>query len=347
MTLGYEGRWSWSVRDRKLSIRTESGAAISDLKGTWTLDGLSALLDGFSRKRLQLALNGSEVSVNCELNLSDRRHVQLVGAFMSEEGAQGLLLCGPEARRAAGEQDGPGPTLQPVYQPIVSVEGRHVCGFEALARWEAGPGDIQTGQRYDDDGLASNMLIQACEALAGWRAASGRRDLFVHVNLTGRDLELEGLVDLVQALIEGFSLPRHALRIELTEQAALRDSRAALQAAHRLKAAGAGLVLDDFGSGHSSFSWLADLPADGLKIDLDLTRRLGEPRTDAILRAVTRLAGELGMTVTGEGIEADWQLDAIAALGMDYAQGFALSHPLTETAVLAVLGASGNGLQTA
>lgn len=340
MTAGFEGSWHWDEAERRLTILTDPNASVSDLRGTWSPDGIGALLDGFSRKRLQLALNGSEISVNCALNMSDGRHVQLVGAFLGEGRAQGLVLSGAEARRAAGEQDGPGPTLQPVYQPIVSVSSRRICGFEALARWEAGPGDIQTGQRYDDEGLAPNMLIQACEALASWRARSGQNDLFVHVNLTGRDLELVGLVDLVHALIDGFQLPHRALRLELTEQAALRDSRAALETAHALKAAGAGLVLDDFGSGHSSFSWLADLPADGLKIDPHLTRRLGEPRTDAILRAVTRLAGDLGMSVTGEGIEADWQLEAIAGIGMDYAQGFVLSHPLTEAGALAALGAT-------
>ena len=99
-------------------------------------------------------------------------------------------------------------------------------------------------------------------------------------------------------------------------------------------------MLDDFGSGHSSFSWLADLPADGLKIDPALTRRIGEPRTDAILGAVSNLAHSLGMTITGEGVEADWQLEALRRLGFDYAQGFAFSRPMLREAASERLGLS-------
>jgi len=334
---GYEGTWHWDARARRLSVDPSHGSSLGELRGVWSTEGLGPLLDGFSRKRLLLGLDGSSVSVNCALSLADGRAVQLVGAFLGNSEAKGMLLSGGLALASAAAADQPGPSLAPVYQPILSVASGKVVGFEALARWDAKLDDVTAAQRFDDDGLASNMLIRAAESLAHWRSQSGRGDLFVHVNLNGRDLEHAGLVGLVEALVEGYGLAPATLRIELTEQAALRDAGEALRTAHALKDKGAGLVLDDFGSGHSSFSWLADLPADGLKIDPALIQRLNEPRTDAILKAISALTHDLGMTITGEGVEAVWQLDKLSEFGFDYAQGFALGRPLTPEAALARL----------
>lgn len=326
---GYEGSWHWDARTRRLAIDLAPLSDFTALRGVWSTEGLAPLLDGFSRRRLLLGLEGGDVSVKCALGLADGRHIQLVGAFLDPGQAKGLVLSGEGLDSFADDLERPGPTLEPVYQPIVSIQSGNVVGFEALARWNAGVESLNAAHRLDDDGLASNMLILAAEALSGWQAQNSLGELFVHVNLTGRDLEHFGLVGLVEALVEGHGLVPGRLRIELTEQAALRDATGALRVARALKDVGAGLVLDDFGSGHSSFSWLADLPADGLKIDPELIHRLGEPRTDAILKAVAALSHELGMTVTGEGVEALWQVDRLRDFGFDYAQGFALGRPVT------------------
>lgn len=309
---------------RRLDFQVPPGSPVRDLKGNWSPEGFASLMDGLSRQRLERSLDGGDVSVNCALRLSDGRRVQLVGAFLSTGKAQGLILSDEAPGAAPGAQAEPGPELDPVYQPIIALSPGHpVVGFEALARWR---GEV-TG-RFDDDGLALNMLLKAADALAAWQAQTGRGDLFVHVNLTGRDLEEPGLPDLIATLIDGHDLAPGALKIELTEQAALRDADSALNAAHRIKAAGAGLVLDDFGTGHSSFAWLADLPADGLKIDHGLTCRSGEPRTRAILESVTELAHRLGMRVTAEGVEIARQADALAEIGFDQVQGFAFGRPM-------------------
>ena len=308
---------------RRLVLQVPPGSPVRDLKGSWSPDGIASLIDGLSRQRLLRSLDGGDVSVNCALRLSDGRRVQLVGAFLSAGEAQGLLLSEEDLDTDAPFENDPGPELDPVYQPIIALRPGHpIVGFEALARWR---GEV-TG-RFDDDGLALNMLLNAADALSAWQAQTGRSDLFVHVNLTGRDLEEPGLPDLIATLIEGHGLAPGALKIELTEQAALRDADAALNAAHRIKAAGAGLVLDDFGTGHSSFAWLADLPADGLKIDHGLTCRVGEPRTRAILESVTSLARRLGMRVTAEGVEIAREADALAEIGFDQVQGFAFGRP--------------------
>ena len=129
----------------------------------------------------------------------------------------------------------------------------------------------------------------------------------------------------------------------LTEQAALRNAEEALETARALKRAGAGLILDDFGSGHSSFSWLEALPADGLKVDSELIARLQSPRMQAILKSVTQLASELGMSATAEGVERLEDVPAIRRLGFEYAQGFAFARPVDAVKAGELLDASSGG----
>ncbi len=321
-----DATWRWDAQGGRLRINTKD-AAYRDLAGDWSLSGVSVLLEGISRGRLSRALEADAGRVNCQLTLSNGRRVKLVGTFTEPGQAAGFLVQ-DEADEA--DRNEPGPDLEPVYQPIIDLSDGRVVGFEALARW-SGEG-VAHGDRLEDAALASNMLIQAAETLSDWHRDPAHSRLFVQVNLTGRDLAQGGVPDLVEALVQGHRLPHGVLKIELTEQAALRDASAAREVALQIKAAGAGVILDDFGSGHSSFAWLADIPADGLKIDPDLTRRLGETRTDTILEAITLLARRLGMTSTAEGVESRADAAKLRALGFDYAQGFAFARPMKRDA---------------
>lgn len=327
------GTWRWTAGETRLLVETDPAGLFSDLGGDWSLEAFCVLLDGLSRSRLERCLVQSEAEdVSCALGLSDGRRVQMIGAFDAGGEAGGTLF---EDDSVAASAITPGPTLLPVYQPIIALGNGKIAGFEALARWDGG--NAVNDASFEDPALATNMLIQSAQALSVWRKATGREDLFVHVNLTARDLATGDMAQLIEALIQGYDLPRGVLKVELTEQAALRDIDRALVEVRAIKEAGAGLVLDDFGSGHSSFAWLADMPADALKIDPDLTRRLGEERTEHILEAITLLASRLGMEVTAEGVEDKAQVGKLRSLGFTYVQGFAFSHPMPETAALEFL----------
>ena len=322
-----QGSWYWNAPAQRLLIDVPRGTSLSELSGDWSIEALEQMLEGLSRGRLDRALGDGEGPVRCNLRLSSGRSVHLVGAFVGETEARGMLLTGDDFQEIDPSDLKPGPDLSPVFQPIVSLRNGQVAGFEALARWDDGEGKSPPS-RYEDEALASNMLIKSAEALARLREATGNEDLFMQVNLTARDLARGTLPALVEALMNGYGLPERSLKIELTEQAALRDPGHALSAALALKAVGAGLVLDDFGTGHSSFAWLADLPADSLKIDHGLTRRLGQSRTDTILSTLTLLASRLGMTSTAEGVENKDDAARLRALGFDHVQGFAFARPM-------------------
>lgn len=337
------GHWSWDPDLKRLRIDPDRNAALDDISGSWSLNALGVLLDGFSRSRLERALDpasGARRDIACAVGLSSGGAIRLVGRFDARGGASGDLVR-DDTSLDGGVIPAPGPGLDAAFQPIVSLKTGRIAGFEALARWDGAPPSHQAGgQALSDDALAPNMLIRASEALASWQKA-GHHGLFVNVNLTGRDLASEDLPSLVEALVSGHGFSPGQLRIELTEQAALRDDVEAVRVATALKEVGAGVILDDFGSGHSSFSWLASLPADGLKIDPDLIRQTGSEKVRVILETITLLASRLKMSTTAEGIENLEQIGLLRTLGFQYAQGFAFSHPVSATEAARLLVSAG------
>lgn len=331
-----QGSWHWRGGTGRLIIEARTGTMLSDMAGNWTLDALEKMVEGLSRGRLGRALSSGDGPVRCGLRMSSGQDVHFVGAFVSDTEARGMLLAGESFPEVDPSEMRPGPDLVPVFQPIISLRDGRVVGFEALARWDNMEVNVPPS-RYEDKALASNMLIRSAETLSNLREGAKRDDLFMHVNLTARELTRSTLPALIEALTNGYNLPERALRMELTEQAALRDENHALSAAMALKAVGAGLVLDDFGTGHSSFAWLANLPFDSLKIDHGLTRRLGEARIDTILTTITLLASRLGMSSTAEGVERREDASRLRALGFDHAQGYAFARPLDAVSALAFL----------
>lgn len=331
-----EGSWRWRAETGRLIIDAPLETFMSELSGNWSLDALEKMVEGLSRGRLGLAFAAGKGHVRCGVRLSSGKGVHFVGAFVSGGEARGMLLAGESFPEIDPSDMRPGPDLVPVYQPIISLRDGSVVGFEALARWD-GIVAMAPPSRYEDQALASNMLIRSAETLASLREETRREDLFMHVNLNARELTRATLPALIDALMNGYRLPEKSIRVELTEQAALRDESHALSAAMALKAVGAGLVLDDFGTGHSSFAWLADLPFDSLKIDHGLTSRLGEPRNDTILSTITLLASRLGMSSTAEGVERREDASRLRGLGFDYAQGFAFARPMDAASALVFL----------
>lgn len=332
------GEWVWTAANSQLKVDVTSGKPLSILSGTWVLSDFGRLLDGLSQRRIEHILEAGQGSVACELNLANGERVQFIGAFTGDD-ARGMLLSGTQS---VAEGEHPGPELVPVFQPILSLITGDVVGFEALARWPSeGAAGAGAYRDFDDKALASNMLIHACEAISTIRAAILRQDVFMQVNLVSEDLMDDGLIDLVSALISGHDLSSGQLRLELTEQAALRNTERAIEVSHALCDVGAGLVLDDFGSGHSSFLWLADLPAHSLKIDSQLIAQIHKDRVRTILEVVCLMAKRLNMTVTAEGVEQNSIVSVLREIGFDYAQGFALGRPMRLPNVLKFLAERG------
>ena len=117
--------------------------------------------------------------------------------------------------------------------------------------------------------------------------------------------------------------------LEVTETAAVVDLDCARRTLERLAALGVTLALDDFGTGYSSLSHVHALPFQILKVDRSFVSacREGDRRAVAMIAAVGALARQISVDVVAEGVEHDWELPALRALGCGYAQGFGLSRP--------------------
>jgi len=148
------------------------------------------------------------------------------------------------------------------------------------------------------------------------------------LNLSATSLSEEGLTGFVGRELERNGIKPSSICFEITETAAIANMQSAMQFMRHVRELGCLVALDDFGSGLSSFNYLKSLPADFLKIDGMFVRHmLDDPVDYTIVEAVTRVGHAAGMRVIAEYAETDATIEALAALGVDYAQGFEIAHP--------------------
>ncbi|MEZ5939160.1 MAG: EAL domain-containing protein [Hyphomonadaceae bacterium] len=326
--------WTWSSGERRLVVHAAPGGHLAHLDGAWSLPAFLALMEGLSRDLVASAFEGlsRDRRLDVRASLMDGRSVHLIGAADLEGVGRGLLI----PREHAPELPAFSAAIVPVFQPIRRLSDLSIAGFEALVRFRdlSRPGDeLLEAQPANVDwrSVAPVMLGHAIRVLKALRDQG--REVFMQVNFTAADLAHPDLVEVADDLIASAGLPDGVLRIELTEQAALRDLDGALGVLGALKAAGAGLVLDDFGAGHSSLVWLAQMPANGVKLDQALVRLASGPRGARIIEGIVQVIHDLGMTVTAEGVEDPDLARIVADLGCDHVQGFAFDHPLREEAI--------------
>jgi EAL domain-containing protein (putative c-di-GMP-specific phosphodiesterase class I) len=116
--------------------------------------------------------------------------------------------------------------------------------------------------------------------------------------------------------------------LEITESTLMHDAESAVSALHALTALGVHLSVDDFGTGHSSMTYLKRFPVEALKVDRSFVDGLGrETEATAICTAVVSLAHALGMRAVAEGVETQEQLASLRTLGCELAQGYLFGKP--------------------
>ena len=323
--------WEWKQQGARLSLRAR-GNVLPELTGDWKLADFLSVLDGLSAGELTELLTNpphEKPDIKTVLTLADGKKLQVLGGYLADGRARGLIYA--LDHRKTVEHDA---RVEAVYQPIIRLEDGAIAGFEALARWRAPDGTLKSAGELEGAGsllsghdLALSMLEQASEALARWRGRFPELDLFIQVNLSGADLYRGDVLEKVGEICQSDAFPASAIKLELTEQMALRDFDAGIAAASALQASGASLILDDFGSGHSSLAWLAAIPAAGIKLDPQLTQMRGK-RIDLVLAGIAKLARKLDLSITAEGIEDFERVEFLRKIGCDYVQGFAYARPM-------------------
>lgn len=136
------------------------------------------------------------------------------------------------------------------------------------------------------------------------------------------------LVEHICSVLQETGFPPERLVLEITESVFLRDFGSAAAKLQKLRDLGISIALDDFGTGYSSLSYLRQYKFDKIKIDKSFVDEIGE-RSDglAIISAIIALAHNLGLEVTAEGVERQFQVDALRTLGCDTMQGYYFGKP--------------------
>ncbi|HKI80204.1 MAG TPA: EAL domain-containing protein [Pseudodesulfovibrio sp.] len=232
-----------------------------------------------------------------------------------------------------------------VYQPIVRLDTRQVCGFEALVRWRhpehgiIGPGDFislaeDTGLIYAIDNL---VLEEACAQVRRWQTMTNVEcgsELTVNINISGKHFGQSMLAGQISRVLEDSGLSAESLNIEITESALMDNPSVAEDILQQLKDLGIHICIDDFGTGYSSLSYLQRFPIDVVKVDRSFVIAVDEdPDSQAIVRTVFSLGESMGLKIVAEGVETSGQLDFLEREGCQFVQGYFFYKPLTVSEV--------------
>jgi len=226
------------------------------------------------------------------------------------------------------------------YQPQVDLASGQITGVQALLRWEHPQYGRLDAARFmplaEETGLAVPIgewaLRSACLQNVAWRGA-GLAPVRTAVSLWAGELAYPGMAERILAIVKQTGIDPHCLELQVGEAIladALQPHAAPLA---RLRGAGMRIAIDGFGLGAASLRYLAQYPADTLKLDRGFVARLGQPERDeaawALAESIVHLAHRMQLGVVAEGVATEAQLEDLRAMGCDCAQGDHFQRPVT------------------
>ena len=299
-------------------------------------------------------LDGREfaVSASCGLGISHRREAPSPSRLMADAdlalyeakenpGAGAavfeLRMEAPRRRRAQIEQalrlPGFRDQLSIVFQPIFNLSTGRIIANEALARWRneelgsVGPSEfVPIAEQLNlIDGINLHLMKLAFDAARDWPG-----HIKLSFNLSAVQLCSTGSAEVVLGALKAARLTARSLQVEVTETALLRDFERARENLNILRDAGATIVLDDFGAGYASISYLRELCFDQIKLDGALVTAAQQSADGKqLLRAVIVLCEVLGVSSVAEHVGSAELLKLVLELGCTAGQGFWLEPPLS------------------
>ena len=226
------------------------------------------------------------------------------------------------------------------YQPVIDTKTGKIASAEALIRWiHPDKGFISPAlfiPALEENGHISELdfyVLKKVWQFINDRCENNKFVVPISVNLSWMDFYDEIMMEKILKEIDRFreNGREHMARFEITETsyAAIRENRSGILESLRIK--NAKILLDDFGSGFSSFGMLQDYDFDILKIDMSFIRKIGEnPKTKSIVHSIIGMAHEIGIKTVAEGVETEEQVSFLRQSGCDYIQGYYYSKPLPE-----------------
>jgi diguanylate cyclase (GGDEF)-like protein/PAS domain S-box-containing protein len=259
-----------------------------------------------------------------------RDNYQLFNAIVNAKALQRIALEHGLRKALASEE------FRVYYQPIFDLRSGSVTGMEALLRWTHPELGAIPPSTFIPLAEATGIMIpigtwalrEACRQAKEWHDA-GHKTLSLAVNLSVTQLQQADLVDRVRTILAETGFPAKFLELEITESSAMQSPETSIRMLYELKRLGLGISLDDFGTGHSSLSYLKRFPIDTLKIDQSFVRDIIEdPDTAAIVTAIIAMAHSLRLKVIAEGVEFTEQANFLRRHACDQMQGYLITPPV-------------------
>ena len=304
------------VEGHQLQVTTSIGVALIPDHGTSPDDLL---------KRADIALYRAKDS--------GRNRLHLFRSRMQEQVSERLRIENDLRQALLREQ------FEVRFQPQVDARSGQIVGAEALLRWNHPVYGLQSPEAFmqvlEESGLIHDVglwvLNEACRCCAKLlEEGLIRQDSFtLCVNISPRQFRHPEFYDGIERCLNTSRLPPRMLKLEITENVAIRNIEDTVNKMQRLKRLGIGFAMDDFGTGYSSLTQLKRLPVDVLKIDQSFVRDVPLNGNDSeIIRAIIAMATSLGLQTIAEGVERSEQLDFLRDENCQLYQGFLFSQPV-------------------
>lgn len=220
-------------------------------------------------------------------------------------------------------------------QRIVPLDGGAPC-YELLVRLRTADGGVvlpgaflPAAQRFGlMNKIERSVVRQALDKIDRMQRDGVQDFGYLSVNLSGGSLSDDSFTGFLLAELERLRTPPERVRFEITETSALTETAAARAFIDSLHLAGYKILLDDFGTGFTSFGYLKSLGANGLKVDQSFTRNLaGDVINQTIVESICKIGSRLGLEIIAEGVEDEVTLQALRTLGVRHAQGWLFHRP--------------------
>ena len=228
-------------------------------------------------------------------------------------------------------------------QFFVSAKDFSITGGEALSRWQHPKKGLLGPDRFipllEREGRIERLdfynLDRACAFLQQLYAEK-KGEFFLSCNFSRRSFAQPQLLERCREIICRYDFPRHELIMEITESGYINPAEAGQMRANILavRSLGVQVMLDDFGMGYATFHDLQEFPMDGLKLDKSLVDTIDTEQGKVIVDGIVRTGHKLGLVVLAEGVEEEWQVDALKALNCDLLQGYLFSLPIPASEAL-------------
>lgn len=324
--------------DQNYLLKAKGEATAKLLEGTYSLDGVSVSIDTrISYVWSENSIQSAEAMLHCaELVLDECRNsgTRAIRGFDPVSTAQ--------HRRAREIERDLRPALdkgnfEVHYQPQVDVNGRHLVGVEALARWTHPVLGTISPLEFITIAEASGTIVPlgrwilktACHEAASWSSP-----IKLGVNVSPVQLVRGDIIEDIQAALEESGLPPGRLQLEITESSFLDEDEEIMNTLRDIQALGVSLALDDFGTGYASLGYISRFPIDMIKVDQSFIRTLTtDLASQSIVQFTKTLSDVLGLTMLCEGVETEQQMNFLRLVGCEQAQGFLFGQAQTAEAI--------------